>query len=265
MSYKNLTIKIFIALLLFASGNNYAVATTASSGSLHIAVASNFLSTLKTLLIEFKKKSDVKIIISTGSTGKLHSQIIHGAPYHLFLSADKKHPELLVQQKLASKESLIHYATGALVLWSPEQPLSSDPLNDLNHAFFTKIAIANIKHAPYGQAAYSLLIKQEKFQTLKPKLIYADNIAQVFHWLVAKQVSAGFVAKALLMDWQNNTKKIILNTKHTWEVPSNLYHPVQQYMVILKQPEPSVHAKLFSEFIQSSLAVNIIRNNGYQI
>lgn len=264
MLHKNLTINIFIAWLLFASGNNFA-ATNAPTESLHIAVASNFLSTLKTLVVEFKKQHNIKIIISTGSTGKLHSQITHGAPYHIFLSADQKHPELLVQQELASKESLIHYATGALVLWSPEQPLSSKPLNDLNNASFTKIAIANLKHAPYGQAAYNLLIRQEKFQTLKPKLIYADNIAQVFHWLAAKQVSAGFVAKALLMDWQNNTKKIILNTKHTWEVPNHLYNPVQQYMVLLNQPEPSVHAKLFSEFIQSSLAVNIIRNNGYQI
>ncbi len=255
MSIKQLVVRC-LAVCLLAS-------TPATAGEkLHIAVAANFLSTFKVLADEFEQQSGIETIISMGSTGKLFSQIIHGAPYHIYLAADRKRPELLVQQDLASEKSLIHYATGVLLLWAPKQQLSDHPLDDLETDRFRKIAIADIRNAPYGQASYSLLDQQSKLKKLQAKLVYGDSVAQAFHMVATGQVQAGFVAKSQLLAWDRSILLTGPETRHVWEVPLQLYDPVEQYMVSLGRSHPGT--QVFIEFIQSSQARDIIHSSGYQ-
>ena len=63
--------------------------------TIHVAVASNFVSTAKKIAEAFKKDTDQKILLSSGSTGKIYAQILKGAPYDIFLSADSKTIDLL--------------------------------------------------------------------------------------------------------------------------------------------------------------------------
>ena len=79
--------------------------------SLNIAVASNFNSTLEKISFQYEKKKRFKINIISGSSGVLFAQIINGAPYDVFFSADRDRPE-----KLDSKG--INASTGDICIWS---------------------------------------------------------------------------------------------------------------------------------------------------
>ena len=85
-----------------------------------VAVASNFLSPFKEISKDFQKSSGHKIVIISGSTGSLFAQIVNGAPYQIFLSADSHRPKKLEQMELSVKGSRFVYAIGRLTLWSAD-------------------------------------------------------------------------------------------------------------------------------------------------
>ena len=55
-----------------------------------VAVAANFKSTIERIGKEFTAKTGHTLAISSAATGVLYTQISHGAPFDLFLSADVK-------------------------------------------------------------------------------------------------------------------------------------------------------------------------------
>jgi len=69
------------------------------SGETHgrIAVATNFLPTAQSLEIIFEAETGFTIDLVSGSTGQLYTQIINGAPYDAFLSADVERVTRLFQ------------------------------------------------------------------------------------------------------------------------------------------------------------------------
>jgi hypothetical protein len=87
-----------------------------SAGEVTVAVASNFLNPLKPLIQEFQKQSGHTIRTVSGSTGKLYAQILHGAPFDVFLSADSERPRLLEQEGQAVAGTRFTYARGKIVL-----------------------------------------------------------------------------------------------------------------------------------------------------
>ena len=123
----NKLLKIITACTLLA-------ALSANANPVRIAVASNFKQTLEAILPAFEQaypKTEVQVI--SGSTGGLYAQIMHGAPFDLFLAADSERPKKLLNESKALK--IFHYATGQLVYWAPtsrEARRHSNPYLDLN-------------------------------------------------------------------------------------------------------------------------------------
>ncbi len=60
-----------------------------------VAVAANFKGTIDRIGKEFTAKTGHTLAISSAATGVLYTQISHGAPFDLFLSADVATPEKL--------------------------------------------------------------------------------------------------------------------------------------------------------------------------
>ena len=73
--------------------------------SLTIAVASNFADTAKHLVEKFEANSGHDVQLITGSSGRFFAQISNGAPFDIFLSADREKPIALVEAGFARSES----------------------------------------------------------------------------------------------------------------------------------------------------------------
>ena len=250
---------IYFALLFFLSNGLYAA-------DISVAVASNFKHTLQKLAADFKVKTDHDLIISSASSGKLFAQIVHGAPYDVFLSADEKNVDLLISKKIASADSAYIYALGKLVLISNIEPDAGFNMESehgckqvLSSHRLRRLAIANPKIAPYGLAAKQVLYKLGLWQQLQSRIVMGENILQTFQFVSTKNAEAGFVAQSML----NIGKKI--EYACLWDVPADLYSPIKQKMVVLNKAKTKRVVQAFVQYIKSDHAREIISATGYDV
>ena len=122
----NAKLKIFV--LIFAC--QLLFVTQALSNEIRIAVASNFYSTMQEIIVQFESENtdtskSNEIVLIPGSSGKHFAQIINGAHFDLFFSADKIRPTLLEEQGAIREQSRFTYALGRLALWSPRRDRKS--------------------------------------------------------------------------------------------------------------------------------------------
>lgn len=223
-----------------------------------IAVAANFASTADKLAKAFKAESGDTVIIAGGSTGQLYAQIKQGAPFDAFLAADQARPDLLHQDGSAAQAPFT-YATGLLVLWSPDpDAIGADGAAVLGRAQFERIAIANPKLAPYGAAARESLTALGLWATYETRIVMGQNIAQAFQIVAAGGAPAGFVALSQLLAAPEN-----LRGSH-WTVPTDLHAPIRQDAVLLPRGAGNPATEGFLAFLTSPTGCASIRDAGYQ-
>ncbi len=223
---------------------------------LNIAVASNFSHTLRSLAEDFESKTGHQLRVSSASTGKLYTQINHGAPFDIFLAADERRPDRLISEGKATAELSQTYAIGKLVFISNIKPIKNC-LDVLDSPSLKRLAIANPKTAPYGLAAKQTLEKLQLWKTLKPKLVTGENIAQSLQFVSTGNASAGFVAKSMLLQGAE------INVSCEWDVPANMHEPIKQKMLVLARASNKPAAKAFWQYMQTDDAKTIIKNSGY--
>ena len=76
-----------------------------AADTVNVAVASNFATTMEIVKHRFQEQSGHRVNLIKGSSGKHYAQIIHGAPFDLFLSADAERPRQLERQGLIIDQS----------------------------------------------------------------------------------------------------------------------------------------------------------------
>lgn len=223
-----------------------------------IAVAANFTDAAREIAPLFQKATGHTAKISFGSTGKLYSQIEHGAPFELFLAADTKRPIKAEQEGLAVPGSRFVYAKGRLVLWSMKSDLFQSGEDYLKGAGFDHLALANPKTAPYGLAALQVMRQLGVLEQLTPALVKGDSISQTFQFVATGNASAGFVALAQIKGWQGDQGTL-------WEIPADYYAPIEQAAVLLKKGEHNPAAIAFLEFLKGDAAREVIERYGYGV
>ncbi len=247
---------MFIAICLLCSGQAWAK----PEQTLRIAVAANFKTTLSQLTDAFKLQAgseDTEFKISSNSTGALYAQIRHGAPFDLFFSADVKRAKLIDDAGIVLENSRQAYAFGRLVLWHPRIKINkiNDFISLLNTSDMPRLAIANPKLAPYGDAAKSILTRFVSQNKLSNKLVKANNVAQVYQFVYSGNVDWGILAYSQML--QNKTQD-------TFMFSDSYYKPIEQQMIILKNSTKEKLASRFQVFVLSKEGQAVIENAGYK-
>lgn len=227
------------------------------SGEVHVAVASNFLNPLKEIAEDYKQDTGERLVLISGSTGKLYAQARHGAPFDVLLAADSKRPSLLEKEGVGVMGTRFTYAVGALVLWSlePGKVWGEESLAQFNKG---KLAVANPKTAPYGKAAQQTLEQLGLWKKLQPFLVQGENIAQTLQFAATGNARLGFVARSQLKDPRFKLKG------SRWEIPVDMHEPILQQAILLKNGITNSSAKKFLDYMKGPAAKKIIRNYGYR-
>lgn len=221
-----------------------------------VAVASNFHSTLIALVKVYElSDGENKVVIVPGSTGKLYAQIRHGAPYDIFMAADKERPRLLERDSIGVAGSRFTYANGRLALWSPDVNRVNSGGKVLKNDDIQRIAVANPKLAPYGKAALEY-IEEGGFSEIKKKLVYGENISQVYHLVASGSAELGLVALSQL----KNTHRPVAGSY--WVIPAKWHQPIEQQAIILKKSDA---ANAFISYLKSEQGQNVIKSFGYLV
>ena len=223
-----------------------------------VAVASNFLKPFKQLVPVFQKQSGHTVRIVSGSTGKLYAQIMHGAPFDVFLAADRERPRLLEHNGQAVPKTRFTYAQGKIVLWSADpRKITSDGKSILSRQNFNHLALANPKTAPYGKAAHTTLTRLSLLESVSSTLVQGENISQTFQFVATGNAEVGFVALSQIMDPHMKIKG------SQWIVPEHLYDSIDQDAVLLKRGKSQPAAKALLQFLKSHTARAMIQSYGY--
>ncbi|GMG87722.1 molybdate ABC transporter substrate-binding protein [Biformimicrobium ophioploci] len=223
----------------------------AADCELRVAVAASFRPALEQLLPDFERQQHCRVRLSSGSSGTLYQQALHGAPFDLFLSADAERPLLLEQQQKILPGSRSTYASGLLALWHPAP--GTDASAQLQQ-WPEKIVLADPQLAPFGTAARQAMQALGIWDAKQAQLARTHNAGQAFLILDSGNARMGFVAASQML---------AAGRDNYWLVPRELYQPIAQQLVVLKRgPNPDA-AQALAEYLVSAPVQSRIAALGY--
>jgi len=226
---------------------------------LTVAVAANFTRTMEALVAQFEAKTDHRVTLVLGSTGTLYAQITHGAPFDAFFAADARRPRLLDEDGAIVADSRVTYAIGRPVLWSNKPDLVQNE-SVLTNGRIRRVALAEPKLAPYGEAARQVMTQLGVWEALQPKIVYGENVNQAHQFVDSGNADVGFVALSQVIDPATGA----IDGSH-WQPPPTMYDPIDQQAVILKGTDQRRLAERFMAYLRSDPAAAIIREFGYDM
>lgn len=233
------------------------IGASVQADEVQVAVAANFAAPFQQIASGFQTATGHQVVVSTGSTGKFHTQIANGAPFAVLIAADDETPAKLVNEGLAVKGSAFTYAVGKLVLWSARPGFVDAQGEVLKGGRFDHLAMANPKLAPYGAAGLEALKKLGLHEALQGKVVQAENIAQAHQFVATGNAELGFVAMSQVAIPGRSA------TGSWWLVPQQLYTPIRQNAVLLTAGARQAAAQALLQYLRSDAAKAVIQAWGY--
>lgn len=140
------------------------------------------------------RRRNIKVLVTSGSTGSLASQAIEGAPIDVFLSADPRWMGALMAGGIIEPDAPQPLAGNALCVAVPAASTSTiRDLVDLHGPDFPRIAMGDPAVTPVGSYARDALEERGLWDELKGRMIFAPNARQALDWVVQGEVDAGFL------------------------------------------------------------------------
>ena len=260
---------------------------------INVAVAANFAKPLKSIAEQFTELTGIEVAVTVSSSGTLYAQIQHGASFDVFLSADRARPQALVDNNLVHHGNLVDYAKGKLAFvyagdLSSEasretsgkrnceqiaRSSTGDTTAQINVQLTdclskqlvqlmenpqNKVAIANPKLAPYGDAAQQTLQNLSLWHQFLPHRVMGKNVLQTLQFYTTGSVKGAFVAYSSALDLPANLSSNLpsnFNSVVITEsaeaitvivpVPETLYQPIIQSLVVNSKTVATLSPNLF--------------------
>lgn len=238
-----------LVLLLWAS-------SLFASEAMRIAAASDLRFALDEIVALYRKEHpEANIEVVYGSSGKMATQILNGAPYDLFFSADIAYPEKLRDQGMTATPPTV-YALGRIVIWSNSIDASRLTLDALASDTIHRIAIAQPGHAPYGARAREALQAAGVWDALQHKLVFGENIAHTAQMTQSGAAQVGIIALSLAQfpDLAKYGHHLIDDALHS---------PLTQGHVITRRGGDKPQARAFTAYMDSAKVHDIMSRYGF--
>ena len=248
------TARLIALLTAYLAGS----ASSVHADQISVAVAANFTAPMQVIAAGFEKETGHKLQAAYGATGKFYAQIKNGAPFEVLLTADDETPAKLIKDNAAVAGSQFTYAIGKLVLWSAKSAIVDGAGAVLKNGGFNHQAIANPKLAPYGAAAVEVMKGLGVVESIRPKIVTGESIAQTHQFISTGNALLGFVALSQVL----KDGKI---EGSAWIVPATLYTPIRQDAVILEKGKGKPAAEALMQYLKSDKARAVIRSFGYAL
>ena len=218
---------------------------------LTVAAAANLTKVFDQIGKEFTAATGIPVVFSYGPTATLARQVEEKAPFDVFAAADTEHIDALVKSGKVAPGTNAVYARGQLALWAPKGNIQE--LKDIAQPQIKFVSIAQPELAPYGQAAVETLKASSLWDTVQPKLVYANNISQARQQAATGNADVAFTAYSLVL--KDSGKVLIIDPK--------LHVPIDQALGIVAGSANEAEAGKFVDFVMSARGAAILKQNGY--
>lgn len=225
-----------------------------------VAAASDLKFAIEEVAAQFEQQTGQSLRLVFGSSGNFKTQILQGAPFHLFMSADENFVYELADAGRTEDRGRA-YAVGRIGLLVPHgSPLKPDgELKDLAAALqdgrLQRLAIANPEHAPYGMRAREALQHQGLWDALQGKLVLGENISQAAQFATSGSAQGGIVAQSLAL------APAVAQRGRFELIPEAWHQPLKQRMVLVKGAPPA--ARAFYQHLSTPAAQAIMVRYGF--
>lgn len=223
---------------------------------LRVAAASDLQAVLPVLAARFRAEAGVEVVATFGSSGNLARQIRQGAPFDLFLSANRQYIEDLAAEGVIRPDSVDPYAVGVLALAVHEAvsaPIAT--LDDLRRPEVRRVALANPEFAPYGVAARQALERSGLWDDLGPKLVLADSVRHALQFVQSGNAEVGLVALSNARDAPRVRATPIDESRH---------EPITQVLGVVAGAAREADARAFARFLLGPDGQAILARDGFR-
>lgn len=227
-----------------------------------VAAAADLQYALAEIVMGFTRVLKGSVRLAFGSSGNLARQIMQGAPFELFFSADETYVRMLVDRGLTEDRGAL-YAIGRLALFVPagSRVRADAELRDLAAAAgdgrLRGLAIANPEHAPYGRAARETLVRAGLWEKLRSRLVLGENVSQATQFALSGSVEAALTAYSLaISEGVSRRGSIAL-------VPEQWHGALRQRMVLLRGAGET--ARVFYAYVQSPAGRAVLERYGFSL
>lgn len=228
----------------------------ASNQPIHVAAASSLTFAFKEAAAQYEQETGRKVLVSFGASGLLSKQLREGAPFDLFAAANQSFVDDAIRSGVCDGSTEQIYAVGRIVMWTPDPKKAPAAIADLaDAARFSKIAIANPEHAPYGKAAREALQKAGVWPAVQGRIVYGENIEQTLQFAQSGNADVAIVALSLAK----------VSGGGSTLVDDALHAPIRQMMVACKHGAGEGAGKAFEAFLGGSEGRAILRKYGFYL
>lgn len=210
--------------------------------TIRVAVAANFKPTLAQINQVFEANTGHRVKLTSASSGALASQLLNGAPFDIFFSADEKAPAMVAGKIGATSGGPFCYAQGRLALVGGD-----GQLHDLRNPNLS-VAIANPATAPYGRAAMDVLTRAEFNAGTKRKLVRGNNAIQAYQFWYTGATDLALVPLPLAVK------------ESALPVPVHWHQPIRQSVLIVR---PNAVVDAYMKWFRSDTVRSMIQQAGY--
>jgi molybdate transport system substrate-binding protein len=227
-----------------------------------VAAASDLKFAIEELAARFEQHGGHRLRLVLGASGQLKTQILQGAPFHLFLSADEQFVHALADAGRTEDRGR-NYAIGRLVIVVPAGGVlkPDGQLRDLAAALddgrLKKFAIGNPEHAPYGARAREALQHAGLWDRIQGKLVLGENIAQAAQFALSGSAQGGIVAHSLAL------APGFAGRGRFELIPEGWHRPLVQRMVLVKGAPRE--ARAFYDYLATPEATAILARHGFAL
>ncbi|MES2978241.1 MAG: molybdate ABC transporter substrate-binding protein [Pseudomonadota bacterium] len=231
-----------------------------AQGVPRIAAASDLQFALETVVTRYTRETGRQVRVTYGSSGTLATQIMQGAPFDVFMSADESLVFRLADQGLTQGRGVV-YGLGRLVLFAPNgSGLALDAglaglADALKAGRIARFAIANPEHAPYGRAARETLITAGLWPDIQARLVLGENVSQAAQFAASGNAQGGLFALSLVM-----SPALAAAGRHVL-IPESAHAPLRQRMALLRGAGPEAAA--FYTYLQQADARALMSRYGF--
>jgi molybdate transport system substrate-binding protein len=226
-----------------------------------IAAASDLRFALEEIVARLRQAQPaLNVSVTYGSSGIFFAQLVNGAPFDLFMSADTDYPKQLAMRGLTLTGSEFTYAIGRLAVWAP----AASSLDVEKNGFLAlvdprvmHVSIANPATAPYGRAAEAAMRQAMVYDRVKPKLVLGENVAQALQFVQSGSADVGVVALSLAI------APTVKDSGRFWTVPLDMYPRMEQGGVILRSTASADAARAVRAFLIGGEGRSILKRYGF--
>lgn len=238
-------------IMLLFTGLLIMTTHTFATQALHIFTAAGTAPAMKEISNCYTMQTGTPILFNFANAGILAKQITAGAEFDIFLSANEKWMDYVVEQKAIDRSSRFVLLENEMVVIVPK---GRSTQIDLTQPFKGRFATGD-QATPLGIYARQAFMKLHCWKSLEPHLCVGDSVNKTLNYVALGEADAGVVFRSVAYCASNEVDI-------AYAIPRDLHAPI--HFPVAASCTASPEALHFLQFLQSPQAQVCFEKYGWK-